>query len=149
MLPNWDFIGAVMWGSGFVIQPFPVFPLVDHCIRSGSCSIYGFAYNSPSEPNGELFRLFSVLVVVVSLSAVWAAISLTRKSRVAEAVWLALLVFSFIAAAANTCADFANWGVYPNTGKGASIRSLLYFCLAASYLLAYILVKFDHQTSMR
>ena len=85
------------------------------------------------------FQAFSLVVVVLSLVAMWSAFAMKQRNRTASIVWLVLIVSSFFAAMANVAADLADWGVYPYAGDDVSRRSIVYIRLSISYLLAYIL----------
>lgn len=139
LFPSSDFVGSIIWDSRLIIKPFPVFPLLVHWVSAASFSIHGFLYNSTLEPNMGQFQAFSLVVVVLSLVAMWSAFAMKQRNRTASIVWLVLIVSSFFAAMANVAADLADWGVYPYAGDDVSRRSIVYIRLSISYLLAYIL----------
>jgi len=139
--PGGDLITLLVWNSRLIIKPFPLFPLLAKCFGSASCSIYGFLYISTLEPNEDHFQIFSAGMIALSLVAIWAAFAMKQRNRIASTVWLVLIVSSLFAALANVAADLADWGCYPYRGGNVSGRSIIYVCLAVSYLFAYVLAQ--------
>jgi hypothetical protein len=136
---NAGLIATLMWDS--LITPFPLLALIDQCFLYHPCKLSQTSFSSlPVTDDPQLF--FSLAAMVVSLIAVVAAFLLAKENKIASRIWLAMVVFSFAEAFGYVLADSVNWGSPRATGT-PSRDSVLPLCWAASYLVAYLIIRLN------
>ena len=134
---NAGLIATSMWDT--LITPFPLLALIDQCFLYRPCKLSQTSFSSmPVTDDPQL--LFAIAAMVVSLIAIVAAFLLARENKIARRTWLALVVFSFVEAFGYVLADSVNWGS-PHASGTPSRESVLPLCWAASYLVAYSIIR--------
>jgi hypothetical protein len=137
LLPNFDLIEGAMWIS--LISPFPLLILVEQYTHAFPHVPSTIPYDI-FPPTNQPHVFFSIAVIIVSLSAIAAAFLMAKENKTSYKIWLVLVAGSLAEAFAYVLADSANWGMTYAGGDG-SRASVVPLCWAASYLLAYLLVR--------
>jgi hypothetical protein len=127
LFPNWGLIEASLWHS--VISPYLLISFLEQFARHFP---YGVS-RAPYEvvPQSE-HSFYSVLVIVIGLTAILAAFGMAANKKAASRAWLVLIGLLSLAFVGHVIVGFASWGM---------ANAVVPLCWEASYVSAFLMAR--------